>query len=274
MLSFSKMHGAGNDFVVVDGRRLIQPFNAPDARRLADRRLGVGCDQVMLIESPRSVQALASVRIFNADGSSARQCGNGARCVVAWLARQQGLPAGSYLLDGPVGVIDAFIDVAGRVRVGLGQPEFDPAKVPFRAARAALSYAITASGESLQIAVVSIGNPHAVLEVSDVDRAPVAQLGAAIEAHADFPDRTNVGFAQVLARDRIRLRVYERGVGETLACGSGACAAVACLVRAGKLDQTVTVELPGGSLDVSWDGAGNIVLSGPVVFVFEGQISQ
>ncbi len=271
-LRFTKMHGAGNDFVVVDRRTDQTRLDPALAGRIADRHSGVGCDQLMLIEPARTPDAIAGYRILNADGSEARQCGNGARCIVAWLARDLGLRAGAYRLDGPNGSVDATIDAAGRITVALEVPDFDPIRVPFLAMGADDPQRLDVAGRTLGIGVVAIGNPHAVLLVDDVDRAPVGELGSAIERHPAFPDRVNVGFAQVLDRNRIRLRVHERGVGETLACGSGACAAVAVLHRRGQVGDSVAVELPGGTLRVDWSGAGAIRLTGPTAFVFEGTL--
>lgn len=266
------MHGAGNDFVVVDRRGQADPLDDALARQIADRHYGVGCDQLMLIEPPRTAGAIAAYRILNADGSAARQCGNGARCVVAWLARAHALAPGPLVLDGPSGPVRGALAPDGTIAIELETPIFDPASVPFRAAHDEDPYRIDVAGETLAIGVVAIGNPHAVLVVDDVDAAPVATLGPAIERHAAFPDRVNVGFAEVVDRRRIRLRVHERGVGETLACGSGACAAVAVLNRRGRVDHSVSVELPGGTLRVDWNGRGPIRLAGPTAFVFEGTL--
>lgn len=271
-LRFTKMHGAGNDIVIVDRRADRVPLDNDLALLLGDRRRGVGCDQIMLIEPARSRDAVAGYRILNADGSEARQCGNGARCVVAWLVRRQLARAGEFTLDGPSGPVRAFVDEAGTVSVELDVPEFRPERVPFRASEDTDPQRIEVEGAQVDIGVVSIGNPHAVIAVDDVDRAPVTRLGPAIEHHPAFPDRVNVGFVQVVDRSRLRLRVHERGVGETLACGSGACAAVAILARRGRVEQSVAVDLPGGTLRVDWDGTGPIRLSGPTTFVFEGTL--
>lgn len=269
-LPFTKMHGAGNDFVVVDRRAAREPIAPPLARVLADRHRGVGCDQVMLIEPPRTPGAIAAYRILNADGSEARQCGNGVRCVIAWLARDLGLGTTGLRLDGPTGPVHAAIDAAGGITVDLEIPDFRPGSIPFHADGDADPHRLEVDGEAVAIGAVAIGNPHAVIVVDDVRVAPVARLGTAIERHPSFPDRVNVGFAEVVDRQRIHLRVHERGVGETLACGSGACAAVAVLARRGLVGHSVAVELPGGTLRVEWDGKGPIRLSGPTAFVFEG----
>jgi diaminopimelate epimerase len=273
-LNFTKMHGAGNDFVVIDQRHAQFPIGPALARNLADRHSGVGFDQLMLIEAPRYSPSIAAYRIINTDGSEARQCGNGARCIVAWLARDLGLAAGAYQLDGPVGPVTAVINSSGEITVELAVPEFRHERVPFLGMGNGDPQRLALANESVEIGVVAIGNPHAVVAVDDVEMAPVAQLGPAIENHPAFPDRVNVGFAQLLDRSRLRLRVHERGVGETLACGSGACASVAVMARRGLVDHSVAVELPGGTLHVQWDGRGPIRLSGPTTFVFEGTLSQ
>ncbi len=278
-LRFCKMHGAGNDFVVLDLRRddaLAQRLSDPVdglARRLADRRTGIGCDQILGIEAPRSSGAVASYRIWNADGSPAQQCGNGARCVAAWLVRE-GLGEARFAIDSPSGRHDVERTDAGRYCVAMGRPAFAPQAIPLSGVDSEQDvYEVEADGARIRFGAVSMGNPHAVLVVEDVDRAPVAVLGPVLQAHAAFPQSVNVGFAEVLARDRIRLRVYERGAGETLACGSGACAAVAVLTRQGRVDgqDGVVVSLPGGELQIHYDpGDGAIRMTGPAAFVFDG----
>jgi len=272
-LRFTKMHGAGNDFVVVDLRH-GQP--APDAtlcRALADRHSGVGCDQILTIEAPRTAGAAASYRIWNADGSQAQQCGNGARCVAAWVVRDGTAKGPRFELDSPAGthVVDMLPD--GRYRIAMGVPEFEPARVPLAGqGEARDAYDVVADGETLHIGVASMGNPHALIEVDDIATARVGMQGPALQRSGAFPESVNVGFAQVQSRSRIRLRVYERGVGETLACGSGACAAAAILMRRGRVDRDITVALPGGELQVAWpDPAGPITMAGPAAFVFEGE---
>ncbi|WP_024891811.1 diaminopimelate epimerase [Luteimonas huabeiensis] len=272
-LRFSKMHGAGNDFVVLDLRGGRPAPGAALCRALADRHTGVGCDQILTVEAPREAGSVASYRIWNADGSASGQCGNGARCVAAWLRRDGAAPTGAFALDSPAGThaVEALPD--GRLRVALGVPRFEPAAVPlvgFDAARE--TYRLRVEGREVAFGAVSMGNPHAVIEVPSVDDAPVAELGAALQRQPAFPESVNVGFAEVAGRDRIRLRVYERGVGETLACGSGASAAAAVLVRRGRVDRRVRVELPGGALDIDWpaDDAG-LTMAGPAAFVFEGE---
>lgn len=271
-LRFTKMHGIGNDFVVLDRRAASAPLPAELARRLADRHVGVGCDQVMTIE--RSDDDVHAFRygIYNADGSSAGQCGNGLRCVVRWLA-DRGLVRGQGIrLLGPGGSVCADLLDDGRVRADLGEPVFDAARVPLAVASTQSRYVLELDGVRIDFGAVSMGNPHAVIEVDDVAVAPVDAWGAKIEAHPLFPDRVNVGFVQVLDRGQVRLRVYERGVGETLACGSGACAAVAVLRRWDRVDADVRVQLPGGLLEISWAGPGHPVwMTGPAATVFEGE---
>jgi diaminopimelate epimerase len=272
-LSFTKMHGAGNDFVVIDRRHADVPLPPARVRALGDRHTGVGFDQLLTLERAQRADSVAAYRIFNTDGSEAEQCGNGVRCLVAWLARDGAVARGRVQLDGPAGPVECEIAADGRVRVAMGVPRFDPAAVPFDAPADAPLHAVEIDGQRVELGVASMGNPHAVLEVADTATAPVATLGPCLERHARFPQRANVGFAQVLAHDAIRLRVFERGVGETLACGSGACAAVAVLARRGRVGTRVAVTLPGGTLDIEWAGAGSpIVMSGPTAFVFDAQI--
>ncbi len=273
-LRFSKMHGAGNDFVVLDLRHGTPPPDAALCRALADRHLGVGCDQILTVEPPRSARALASYRIWNSDGSPSGQCGNGARCVAAWLVRDGAAGGRGFELDSPAGThaVDAL--GGGRYRVAMGVPAFEPARVPlagFEQVQERYEAALE-DGTRVRFGAVSMGNPHAVIEVDDVDAAPVARLGPALQRSPLLPDSANVGFAQVLDRGRIRLRVFERGVGETLACGSGACAAVAVLVRSGRVDRDVAVALPGGELRIAWpDDTAQVAMTGPAAFVFEGE---
>ncbi|WP_457008890.1 diaminopimelate epimerase [Luteimonas sp. A537] len=271
-LRFSKMHGAGNDFVVLD---LRDGRSSPDAalcRLLADRHRGAGCDQILTIAAPRSADALASYAIWNADGSPSQQCGNGARCVAAWLVRD-GAAAADFILDSPVASHRARALGEGMFDIAMGAPVFAPQAIPLAGfAAAADAYAIEVDGLALRVGAVSMGNPHAVLEVDDVDAAPVAELGPALQRHAAFPESCNVGFAEVIDRNRIRLRVFERGVGETLACGSGACAAVAVLARRGRVDAAagVDVVLPGGTLRIYHGADGGLRMAGPAAFVYEG----
>tara|TARA_R110002020_G_scaffold23941_12_gene79227 strand:- start:3594 stop:4448 length:855 start_codon:yes stop_codon:yes gene_type:complete len=270
-LRFSKMHGAGNDFVVLDLRG-GRPAPTPAlARALGDRHTGVGFDQLLTIEDPGQAGALARYRIWNADGSAAQQCGNGARCVAAWLQRDGAAADASFVLEAPPGPVTVQALGGGRYALALGVPRFEPADLPFRADAAQDSYRFTLGAREVSFGIASMGNPHAVIEVPDVDTADVATLGPALQARAEFPEGVNVGFAQVLAPDRIRLRVFERGAGETLACGSGACAAVAVLARRGRVGRHVFVELPGGTLEITWPGDDSpVTMAGPTAFVFEG----
>ena len=275
-LRFSKMHGAGNDFVVIDLRDGAPPPDAALASRLADRHFGVGCDQILTIEAPRSAGAVASYRIWNSDGSASQQCGNGARCVAAWLVRDGVAKGDRFRVDSPLASHDVARLGEDRYSIAMGVPQFDPAKIPLAGFAAILDrYAIELDGETISFGAVSMGNPHALVEVTDIEAAPVAVLGPALQSSSAFPQSANIGFAQVVARDRLRLRVYERGVGETLACGSGACAAAAILIRRGAIDRQVNISLPGGELQISWpDDAAEVIMSGPAAFVFEGDWKQ
>ena len=275
-LRFTKMHGAGNDFVVLDLRGGMAPPGADLCRALADRHTGVGCDQILTVERPRSAQAAASYRIWNADGSPSQQCGNGARCVAAWLVRDGGAGRGEFFLDSPAGTHAVQPLGGGHYRIAMGVPDFAPQAVPLAGfAEAQDEYAVDIGGADVRFGAVSMGNPHAVLEVLDVDTAPVAALGPALQRDGALPQSGNIGFAEVVARDRIRLRVYERGVGETLACGSGACAAAAVLIRRGRVDREVAVSLPGGELRIAWpEDTAQITMAGPAAFVFEGEWSS
>ena len=273
-LQFDKMHGIGNDFVVLAESELKGELRPDQIRRLADRRLGVGCDQVLIAAAPNGDDADVTMRIFNADGSAAMQCGNGVRCFARYV-RDRGLVGdGSAIrVATPSGVVETTILDDGRVRAALGIPDFRPAAVPMRVSKECESYRLRLNGEQVTIGAVSMGNPHAVLIVDDADAAPVASLGARIQGHEWFPDSVNVGFMQVLGRGHVRLRVYERGVGETLACGSGACAAVAVGVRRGALDRRVQVDLNGGSLEIEWpEDRAPVWMTGPAERVFAGEI--
>ena len=274
-MRFSKMHGAGNDFVVLDLRGGSAAPSPAMCAQLADRHFGVGCDQILTIEPSRSAAAVASYRIWNADGSASGQCGNGARCIAAWLVRDGSAPAqGAFCIESPAGLHPVQADGNGDFVIDMGPPRFAPAEVPLAGIDAEQdAYALQLGNEMLRFGAVSMGNPHAVIEVTDVNGADLARLGPLLQASMLFPQSANVGVAQVLAPERIRLRVYERGVGETLACGSGACAAVAVLVRRGRLpaDRAIAVELPGGTLQVRYDIAANtLFMGGPAAFVFEG----
>ncbi|WP_036136077.1 diaminopimelate epimerase [Luteimonas mephitis] len=275
-LHFSKMHGAGNDFVVLDLRTAASAPSPALCRALADRHTGVGCDQILTVEAPRSAASVASYRIWNADGSSSQQCGNGARCVAAWLVRDGATGGATFELDSPTGTHAVEALGNGRYRIAMGVPRFAPQAIPLAGfSDMQDEYEIELGDQPLRFGAVSTGNPHAVVEVADVDAAPVATVGPALQRNGVFPQSANVGFAEVVARDLVRLRVFERGVGETLACGSGACAAVAVLVRRGRIGRDVTVSLPGGDLRIAWpDDGAQIMMAGPTAFVFEGEWLQ
>ncbi|HEY0720235.1 MAG TPA: diaminopimelate epimerase, partial [Gammaproteobacteria bacterium] len=253
-LNFTKMHGLGNDFVVIDAIHQQVSLTPEQVRFLADRRFGIGCDQLLLVERASQPAVDFRYRIFNADGGEVQQCGNGARCFARFV-RDKGLTRKDVIaVETAAGNITLYIEPSGEVRVNMGRPRFAPAALPFLAEREEDRYPIEVNNIAHTIGAVSMGNPHAVLQVSDIDSAPVATLGPQLESHARFPERVNVGFMQVVSRDHIRLRVYERGAGETLACGTGACAAVAVGIRWKLLDETVAVELPGGRLTIRWAG--------------------
>ena len=270
-LTFTKMHGLGNDFIVLDAAR---PEALPDPSRLralADRHTGIGFDQALVLEPPRREGTAVYYRIFNADGSEVEQCGNGARCVAAHIARRRGLPPGELVMDSPAGLVRARTRDGGEVSVAMGVPDFAPGSIAFVAEREADAYALEVDGHTLDIGAVSIGNPHAVLRVDSVAGAPVDSLGPRVENHPRFQRRTNVGFLELVSPTHVRLRVFERGVGETQACGTGACGAVAVGRRRGWLEAAVAVDLPGGRLGIEWQGAGEqIWLTGPTATVFEG----
>jgi diaminopimelate epimerase len=272
-LPFVKMHGLGNDFVVIDAFRRTVSLSTAQVRFLADRRFGIGCDQLLLVEQPGQAGVDFRYRIFNADGSEVEQCGNGARCFARFV-RDEGLTdKDAIVVETASGIITLYVESDGQVRVNMGAPRFDPAQLPFTAEAEADKYPLEAGNEPLAIGAVSMGNPHAVLQVESVASAAVERLGPLLEAHPRFPRRVNVGFMEVVSRKHIRLRVYERGAGETLACGTGACAAVAVGRRWGVLDDTVRVDLPGGSLTIRWEGgAAPLWMTGPATRVFEGEI--
>ena len=273
IIEFTKMQGIGNDFVVIDATARHFGLSTQQIQRLADRHFGVGCDQVLLVEAPRSPGTDFRYRIFNADGGEVEQCGNGARCFARFV-RERGLSdKDEIVVETAGGIIRPRIETDGRVTVDMGAPRFQPADIPFIAEAAAPRYELEVGGHAFNIGALSMGNPHAVLQVKDVREAPVAQLGPLIEGHPRFPKRVNAGFMEVVSAQHIRLRVFERGAGETLACGTGACAAVAVGRRWGVLDEDVTVDLPGGSLTIHWDGDDNPVwMTGPAERVFEGRI--
>jgi diaminopimelate epimerase len=272
-LRFTKMQGQGNDFVVIDGVRQPVALAPEQVRAIADRHFGVGCDQLLLVEKPASAQNDFRYRIWNADGGEVEQCGNGARCFARFVL-DEGLTSKRELrVETASGVIRPKVEASGQVTVDMGPPRFDPREVPFVADAPRLVYPLTVGGVPLEVSVLSMGNPHAVQIVDDVDRAPVASQGPLIENHPAFPRRVNAGYMQVLARDHIRLRVWERGAGETLACGTGACAAVVAGVRRGLLDGEVRVTTRGGDLMIRWRGENHpVMMTGDAVRVFDGEI--
>lgn len=278
---FSKMHGAGNDFVVFDLRDGAPPPTPAEAARMADRHRGIGFDQLLTIEPPATPDAVADYRIWNADGSAAGQCGNGARCVAAWLRRDGTARAARFAMGSPAGRIEAEALDDGSFRLAMSVPVFAPARIPLVAPTEAARYVADGPFGVLAFGAASMGNPHALIEVAASTSGPAGSALAAVDAAGigvwlqrggRFPDSVNVGFAEVLAPGHIALRVFERGVGETLACGSGACAAVAILVRQGRVDRTVRVDLPGGTLHIDWPSDdAPVSMRGPAAFVFEGE---
>lgn len=272
-LSFTKMHGLGNDFIVFDAADPGAIPSPATLRRLANRRTGIGFDQALALSPPRREGTDVYYRIFNADGSEVEQCGNGARCIARLVATRAARRDRTLSLDSPGGRVDARLRPDGLVSVAMGVPDFDPRSLPFEAANEAPSYRVELPGGPVEFAAVSIGNPHAVIRVRSVDAAPVDTVGPAMENHARFPRRVNVGFLEIVAPDHVRLRVFERGVGETRACGTGACAAVAVGRRHGPLAEEVRVDVPGGRLIVQWPGPGEqIWLTGPAETAFEGHV--
>jgi len=272
-IAFTKMHGVGNDFVVFDAPADESVLRPERLRALGDRRTGVGFDQALVLERPRRPDTAVYYRIFNCDGDEVEQCGNGARCIAALLDRRGLARNGELTLDSPAGTVRARIEGRGRVSVDMGVPDFDPRSLPFEAPREADSYALEVAGRTVEIGAVSLGNPHAVLTVPAVDAAPVATLGPAIEHQPRFPRRVNAGFLEIVARAEVRLRVHERGAGETPSCGTGACAAVAVARRRGLLDEDVRVGVRGGELRVNWAGSGqHIWLTGATGISFEGHV--
>jgi diaminopimelate epimerase len=270
---FTKMHGAGNDFVVIDATKAPFALDTEAIRRLSERHFGVGFDQLLVIEPARRPDTDFYYRIFNADGGEVGQCGNGARCFVRYV-HDKGLSAKSTLrVETSSGIIEPRLQDDGRVTVNMGVPQFEPAQVPFSAASRALVYALEVNGNTREISALSMGNPHAVQVVASVDTAPVGVEGPLIERHARFPQRVNAGYMQIVDRNHIKLRVFERGAGETLSCGTGACAAVAAGIVRGLLDSPVRVETRGGILEIAWAGEGQpVFMTGPAQSVFEGEM--
>lgn len=273
-LQFTKMQGLGNDFIVLDGVRHPISLTTEQIRHLGDRRFGIGFDQLLLVEKAESADNDFRYRIFNNDGGEVEQCGNGARCFARFVFEAKLSDKRQIRVETARGVIVPERLDDGMVRVDMGQPRFVPADIPFIADHDHITHELDVSGQVVTIGVVSMGNPHAVQVVTDLDAAPVAELGARIENHPRFPARVNAGFMEIVSREHVRLRVYERGAGETLACGTGACAAVVSGIRRGLLDPKVCVDTRGGQLTIEWQGKGHAVqMTGPAVTVFHGEIA-
>ncbi len=272
-MRFTKMHGLGNDFVVIDAINQSIDLSPEQIRRLCHRHFGIGCDQLLLVEKPVSDNADFKYRIFNADGGEVAQCGNGARCFARFV-RDKGLTdKDAIVVDTDAGQLVLHVTESGLITVNMGVPRFAPQDIPIRAEQEARFYSVMVNEVEKAFGAVSMGNPHAVLQVSDIQAAPVAELGRELESHVFFPERANIGFMQVIDRQHIKLRVYERGAAETLACGSGACAAVVIGIEQNLLDDHVNVCLPGGDLLIQWAGRGHpVMMTGPAERVFEGVI--
>lgn len=273
-LKFTKMHGAGNDFVVIDGVRQKIDLSPENIRFIADRNFGVGCDQLLLVEKAQHKDADFRYRIFNADGGEVEQCGNGARCFVRFVHDHKLTHKREIVVETKSGLISPRLEEDGRVTVNMGAPIFEPTDIPFVSESREVMQPLQVGDTTVQITAVSMGNPHAVQVVADVETAPVAAQGPLIEHHPRFPKRVNAGFMQVLDRDHIKLRVFERGAGETLSCGTGACAAVVAGIQRGLLDESVHVATRGGTLSITWKGEGSpVLMTGPAISVFDGEIN-
>jgi diaminopimelate epimerase len=272
-ISFTKMQGLGNDFVVIDAYNTPIQLSTQQIKAMADRHFGIGFDQLLMVERPTTENADFRYRIFNADGSEVEQCGNGARCFVRFVHEQKLTNKSRITVETASGIIYPELQADGMVTVDMGIPKFSPAEIPFIAERTQDTYRIQLSQDEIEFATVSMGNPHAVCLVSDVEQAPVERVGAALESHPSFPNRVNVGFMQVMHAHHIKLRVFERGAGETLACGTGACAAAVSGIRRGLLQSPVTVSTRGGDLTIAWAGdKSKVMMTGPAVSVFNGTI--
>lgn len=274
LLKFTKMHGAGNDFVVLDGVRQQITLSPEQLRLLADRHFGVGCDQILIVEKTDNKDADFRYRIFNSDGGEVEQCGNGARCFMRFVHDQKLTAKREIVVETQGGLISPRLEQDGRVTVNMGAPIFDPSRIPFDGGTGAASEPLEVAGKILRISALSMGNPHAVQVVDDIEQVPVKELGPLIERHPRFPKRVNAGFMQVMDRHHIRLRVYERGAGETLSCGTGACAAAVAGIRRELVDSPVNVATRGGALTIVWDGDDKAVqMTGPAITVFAGEIN-
>ncbi|WP_271409760.1 diaminopimelate epimerase [Pseudomonas sp. Q1-7] len=273
LLRFTKMHGLGNDFMVLDLVSQHAHIQPKHAKQWGDRNTGIGFDQLLIVEAPTNPDVDFRYRIFNSDGSEVEQCGNGARCFARFVIDKRLTVKKRIRVETKGGIIELDVRPDGQVTVDMGPPRLDPQQVPFIADTEALSYPVEVDGQSVELAAVSMGNPHAVLRVDDVASAPVRSLGPILEHHPRFPQRVNVGFLQVIDRKHAKLRVWERGAGETLACGTGACAAAVAAIRQGWMDSPVLIDLPGGRLSIEWAGPGQpVMMTGPAVRVFEGQV--
>lgn len=272
-LRFTKMHGLGNDFVVFDGINQRVQLSHEQLRFIADRHFGVGCDQILLVEKEDRSDVDFRYRIFNADGGEVQQCGNGARCFVRFVHDKGLTDKREIRVETASGLIVPRMEADGQVTVDMGPPRFEPVEIPFLADMRQLTYPLQVGDDTMEISALSMGNPHAVILVPDIQAAPIQDLGPGVEAHPRFPERVNAGFMQIVDRGHIKLRVYERGAGETLACGTGACAAAVAGITRGLLDSIVQVQTLGGSLTIRWEGPGrSVFMTGPAVTVFEGEI--
>lgn len=272
-IKFSKMHGLGNDFVVIDAINQKIQLTAEQIRFLADRHFGVGCDQLLLVEKPVEANADFKYRIFNADGGEVSQCGNGARCFARFVRDKNLSDKNEFIVDTDAGQLMLRLDAEGLVTVNMGVPKHQPAQIPLLMPEESKLYSLMLNGEPIEFSAISMGNPHAVVRVDDVANAPLNTVGVQMERHPLFPERANIGFMQIVDREHIKLRVYERGAAETLACGSGACAAVVAGIEQDLLDRDVRVSLPGGDLKIAWSGRGTpVFMTGPAVMVYEGRI--
>jgi len=273
LLRFTKMHGLGNDFMVLDLVSQHAHIQPKHAKQWGDRHTGIGFDQLLIVEAPNNPDVDFRYRIFNADGSEVEQCGNGARCFARFVLDKRLTAKKLIRVETKGGIIELDVRNDGQICVDMGPPRLAPEQIPFQAAEQALSYALEVDGQNYSIAAVSMGNPHSVLRVDDVLTAPVQELGPKIEHHPRFPQRVNAGFIQIVDRHRANLRVWERGAGETQACGTGACAAAVAAISQGWMDSPVSIDLPGGRLSIEWAGPGQpVLMTGPAVRVYEGQV--
>jgi diaminopimelate epimerase len=273
LIQFTKMHGLGNDFVVFDAINQSIHLTTTTIQTMADRHFGIGCDQVLLVEKPQSNTADFTYRIFNADGSEVSQCGNGARCFARFVHYKKLSQKNTLIVDTHAGQLTLITNPDDTFTVNMGIPQFAPSLIPLTIDKQANTYSADIDGSTIHFSALSLGNPHAVIQVNDIDKAPVSNLGRALESHSIFPERVNVGFMQIIDNHTIALRVYERGSGETLACGSGACAAAITGILQGDLQQPVTVNLRGGALSIAWQGINQpVLMSGTADVVFDGQI--